>query len=127
MAFNFNDNTGLTLKSKIHDSLAGLSLVAFGPTLDRVLREEKPATDALVEAYLLLENAAKFSGGEIRYARELLLPVIQHSIAEQQIIAQRELAASNDRLGTKVLFATWIGVAVAIAGVAVAIIAAIKG
>lgn len=116
------------LLQKLRDktSLDGQGVIAssdFTKELARILDEERPTANAIAIAGWMAPSVANHEG-ENRWGPKIigaLEDVFRLCLNDEQIATQEKLAESNDRLGSSMLSATWVGVGVGITGVGVTV------
>jgi len=100
---------------------------SFPDSVTKVLHDEKPSAEVIAIAGWLVHNSPAYDGTEWGPKTiGALEDAFRIRLNDDQINTHRELAASNDRLGRRMLFAAWAGVAVAVVGVALTIITLVK-
>ncbi|GLQ96424.1 hypothetical protein [Dyella mobilis] len=106
----------------MHSHLKNVDAGLIGPTMKNFLDKRDPSAKLLSDVYLQMDNPNALPFATNDRVRERLKIWIDAKLVAEQIGVQQNLADSNDRLGKRMLFAAWAGVAVALAGVLVAIV-----
>lgn len=123
--------TKLLQRLRDNTSLYGQGVKAtstFAEVMAKILEDERLAPDVIAIAGWMVVNSPAYDGSEWGPKTiGALEDVFRICLNADQINTYRALAASNDRLGRRMLFAAWAGVAVTVVGVAVAIITLGKG
>lgn len=115
------------LWEELHGEIRSKDAGELGNAIDAFERKHRLTAVQWAEIYVILDNPNQIGMELTLRLRDRLRVLIDNKLAQEQITVQRELAASNDRLGTKMLFAAWAGVAVALVGVVATIVQLVKG
>jgi len=106
---------------ELHAILQQQDAGRFGQVIADFDRAKGLDAKTVADMFLILDNPNQLGWQHNGLIRERLRVLLDTKLAAEQIQVQRDLAASNDRLGNKMYWLAWAGVAVAGVGVIVAI------
>jgi hypothetical protein len=99
----------------------------FGERVLLAIQENKPNASTVTGAMLLYGGNDRTNDKTRDSVRDLLKAYRDQLMAIEQMECQENLAQSNEKLGQRMLFVAWAGVAVAIVGAAAALVQIVHG
>lgn len=122
MADSVMESGARFLWAELHMKLQLSEQAQFGQVIAEFDRAKNLSAEDVATIFLILDNPNQLGWQNNDLIRERLRVLLDAKLVAEQISVQRDLAASNDRLGKKMFWVSVVGVLVAFVAAIAAVI-----